>query len=86
MVSVQKVQRFGGGGGIRTHGDLSATPVFKFDGIASASVRTEQFCRLVSPQECILPASIRPLGGQGGGQGRGSCARRRDVRNARQFP
>jgi hypothetical protein len=57
----------GGGGGIRTHGDLSATPVFKFDGIQSASVRTEQPRTSASPPVCIMSVNVHPLGGQGGG-------------------
>ncbi len=43
-------------------------PVFKFDGIPSASVHNKQSCRVPSPPQATFRADVRPLGGQGGGQ------------------
>jgi hypothetical protein len=58
----------GGEGGIWTPEGLSSLPVFEFEGIMSTIVHTKQSRTLVSPPECVFFASVRPLGGQSGGQ------------------
>ena len=43
-------------------------PGFEFDGMVCAGVRTARSIILFSPPECIIPACMRRLGGQDGGQ------------------